>query len=121
MQTYITRKRFRQKGLDGNFNLPCGTVCQVSYDFIMSPDGRSICTTTYRVTAENVARWSIREYKEDKSFYKTSDEWISFDTPWYTRSAGSGGANYFRTSNASGANGYFGAAVSAGIAPVFMV
>ena len=43
--------------------------------------------TTYRVTAENVARWSIREYKEDKSFYKTSDEWISFDTPYTTDSS----------------------------------
>lgn len=43
--------------------------------------------TTYRVTAENVARWSIREYKEDKSFYKTSDAWISFDTPYTTDSS----------------------------------
>lgn len=40
---YIVIKRFKQKGIDGSFNLPYGTVCSVVGGFITSPDGRSIC------------------------------------------------------------------------------
>lgn len=43
---YITIKRFHNKGIDGDFNLPYGTICPIAYDFIMSPDGRSICKIT---------------------------------------------------------------------------
>lgn len=41
---YIVIKRFKQKGIDGEFNLPYGTICPLVYDFITAPDGRSICT-----------------------------------------------------------------------------
>lgn len=79
MQTYITRKRFKQQGLDGNFNLPCGTVCPVSYDFIMSPDGRSICTTTsetaWEYFRENTDEGKKRQAMLDKlyAFYDHGD------------------------------------------------
>lgn len=49
MTEYITIKRFKQKGIDGDFNLPYGTVCSLVYDYITSPDGRSIC----KVHSEN--------------------------------------------------------------------
>ena len=40
---YIVTKRFKQNGLDGDFNLPYGTICPLIYGFITAPDGRSIC------------------------------------------------------------------------------
>lgn len=43
---YIVIKRFKGKGIDGEFNLPYGTICPLIYDFITSPDGRSICKAT---------------------------------------------------------------------------
>ena len=43
---YIVIKRFKGKGIDGDFNLPFGTICTLQGSFITSPDGRSICVST---------------------------------------------------------------------------
>ena len=46
---YIVYKRFKGKGIGGEFNLRYGTVVTEAGGFIHAPDGRSICT----VTSEN--------------------------------------------------------------------
>lgn len=43
---YIVYKRFKDKGLDGWFNLPYGTVCTERDNFLYAPDGRRICAAT---------------------------------------------------------------------------
>ena len=46
---YIVYKRFRGKGIGGDFNLPYGTVVAEHNGFLSAPDGRQICA----VTSEN--------------------------------------------------------------------
>ena len=47
--TYITYRRFKGKGIDGQFNLPYGTTCTEAGGYLYAPDGRRICA----VTSEN--------------------------------------------------------------------
>lgn len=42
---YIVYKRFKGKGIDGQFNLPFGTPCLEINGFIYTLDGRAICAT----------------------------------------------------------------------------
>ena len=46
---YIVYKRFKGKGISGDFNLPYGTIVTENYGFLFAPDGRQICA----VTSEN--------------------------------------------------------------------
>lgn len=46
---YITYKRFKGKGIAGDFNLRHGTIVTESGGFLHAPDGRGICA----VTSEN--------------------------------------------------------------------
>lgn len=46
---YIVYKRFKGKGIGGDFNLPYGTVVAENGGFLFAPDGRQICA----VTSEN--------------------------------------------------------------------
>lgn len=46
---YIVYKRFKGKGIAGDFNLRYGTVVEGKDGFINAPDGRTICA----VTSEN--------------------------------------------------------------------
>ena len=46
---YIVHKRFKEKGIGGNFNLPYGTLVTENGGFLFAPDGRQICA----VTSEN--------------------------------------------------------------------
>lgn len=43
---YIVYKRFREKGLEGEFNLPYGTVCEERGGYLFAPDGRRVCAAT---------------------------------------------------------------------------
>lgn len=46
---YIVYKRFRGKGIGGDFNLPYGTIVVENNGYLIAPDGRQICA----VTSEN--------------------------------------------------------------------
>lgn len=46
---YFTYKRFKGKGIDGNFNIPYGTIVSEINDFLYTADGKCICV----VTSEN--------------------------------------------------------------------
>ena len=46
---YIVYKRFRGKGIGGDFNLPYGTIVAENGGVLFAPDGRQICA----VTSEN--------------------------------------------------------------------
>lgn len=46
---YFTYKRFKGKGIGGDFNLPYGTVVAEHNGFLYASDGRQICA----VTSEN--------------------------------------------------------------------
>lgn len=46
---YITYKRFKGKGIGGNFNIPLGTVIHEYNGYLFAPDKRCICA----VTSEN--------------------------------------------------------------------
>lgn len=46
---YVVHRRFRGKGIDGDFNLPFGTVVMEDGGFLRMADGRCICA----VTSEN--------------------------------------------------------------------
>lgn len=46
---YIVYKRFRGKGIGGEFNLRFGTICTERGGFLYAPNGRCICA----VTSEN--------------------------------------------------------------------
>ena len=46
---YIAYKRFRGKGIDGEFNLRYGTVVTERDSFLFAADGRKICA----ITSEN--------------------------------------------------------------------
>ena len=46
---YITYKRFKGKGIAGDFNLRHGTIVTENGGFLHAPDGRGICA----VTSEN--------------------------------------------------------------------
>lgn len=46
---YITYKRFKGKGIAGDFNLRHGTIVTEADGFLHAPDGRCICA----VTSEN--------------------------------------------------------------------
>lgn len=43
---YIVYKRFRGKGIDGDFNLPYGTIVAEHNGFLSASDGRQICAAT---------------------------------------------------------------------------
>ena len=43
---YIVYKRFRGKGIGGNFNLPYGTIVAEHNGFLYASDGRQICSAT---------------------------------------------------------------------------
>ena len=43
---YVAYKRFKGKGIDGDFNLRYGTVVTERGGFIHAPDGRRICAAT---------------------------------------------------------------------------
>lgn len=40
---YIVYKRFNERGIGGDFNLPYGTICKEERGFLFAPDGRQIC------------------------------------------------------------------------------
>lgn len=46
---YIIYRRFKGRGLGGEFNLPFGTVCREQNGYLFAPDGRAVCA----VTSEN--------------------------------------------------------------------
>lgn len=46
---YVVYKRFRGEGIEGDFNLRHGTVCEEWDGYLFAPDGRRICA----VTSEN--------------------------------------------------------------------
>ena len=46
---YIVYKRFKGKGIGGDFNLPYGTIVAENGGVLFAPDGRKICA----VTSEN--------------------------------------------------------------------
>lgn len=43
---YIVYKRFKGKGIGGDFNLPYGTIVAENGGVLLAPDGRQICTAT---------------------------------------------------------------------------
>lgn len=43
---YVAYKRFKGKGIDGDFNLRYGTVVTERGGFLHAPDGRRICAAT---------------------------------------------------------------------------
>lgn len=43
---YIVYQRFKEKGIEGSFNLPYGTICTERGGFLFAPDGRQICAAT---------------------------------------------------------------------------
>lgn len=43
---YIVYKRFRGKGIGGDFNLPYGTIVAEHNGYLIAPDGRQICAAT---------------------------------------------------------------------------
>ena len=43
---YIVHKRFKGKGIGGDFNLPYGTLVTENDGFLFAPDGRQICAAT---------------------------------------------------------------------------
>lgn len=44
--TYTVHKRFKGKGIGGDFNLPYGTKCRMEDGLIYAPDGRCVCVAT---------------------------------------------------------------------------
>ena len=43
---YIVYKRFKGRGIEGDFNLPFGTVLTVREGYLFAPDGRQVCAAT---------------------------------------------------------------------------
>jgi len=43
---YITFRRFKTKGIDGEFNLSYGTIVMKRAGMLYAPDGRCICAAT---------------------------------------------------------------------------
>lgn len=43
---YIVYKRFKDRGLEGDFNLPYGTILTERAGYLFAPDGREICAAT---------------------------------------------------------------------------
>lgn len=43
---YIVYKRFKDRGLEGEFNLPYGTILTERAGYLFAPDGREICAAT---------------------------------------------------------------------------
>lgn len=43
---YTVHKRFKGKGIGGDFNLPYGTKCRMEDGLIYAPDGRCVCAAT---------------------------------------------------------------------------
>lgn len=43
---YITYKRFKGRGIGGDFNLPHGTLLQERDGYLCTPDGRTVCAAT---------------------------------------------------------------------------
>lgn len=43
---YIVYKRFKDRGIEGDFNLPYGTILTERAGYLFAPDGREICAAT---------------------------------------------------------------------------
>ena len=52
---YITTKRFKRKGIDGNFNIPYGTAIESENGYLWQ-DGRRICSEKSAAMREYFAR-----------------------------------------------------------------
>lgn len=53
--TYITTKRFKRKGIDGDFNIPYGTTIESDNGYLWL-DGKRICSEKSAVMREYFAR-----------------------------------------------------------------
>ena len=53
--TYITTKRFKRKGIDGDFNIPYGTAIESENGYLWL-DGKRICLEKSAVMREYFAR-----------------------------------------------------------------
>lgn len=86
MTDYIVYKRFRDKGIGGQFNLPYGTICTERSGVLFAPDGRCICAVTsengwehFRPNTEEGAHRQklldrlYRHYKKHQGFYDDYD------------------------------------------------
>ena len=74
---YIVYKRFRGKGIGGDFNLPYGTLVTENGGFLFAPDGRQICA----VTSEN--GWEHFRPNTDEGAYR--QEMLAALYQWYNK------------------------------------
>ena len=74
---YIVYKRFRGKGIGGDFNLPYGTIVEEHNGFLFAADGRKICA----VTSEN--GWEHFRPNTDEGAYR--QEMLAVLYQWYNK------------------------------------
>ena len=74
---YIVYKRFRGKGIDGDFNLPYGTIVAEHNGFLSVSDGRQICAAT----SEN--GWEHFRPNTDEGAYR--QEMLAALYQWYNK------------------------------------
>ena len=83
---YTTHKRFKAKGIDGDFNLPYGTLVEYDNGFLFH-DGRRIC----RATSEN----GYEHFHEDSPEGECRHEMITVLAEYY-KNGGDVSDVYFR-------------------------
>ena len=88
---YIVHKRFKGKGIGGDFNLPYGTLVTENGGFLFAPDGRQICAATsengWCHFRPNTPEWAHRQamlYRLAK-FYRSKSAAAYFDGDIYYR------------------------------------
>ena len=74
---YIVYKRFKGKGIGGDFNLPYGTVVAEHNGFLSASDGRQICA----VTSEN--GWE--HFRPNTDEYAYRQEMLAALYQWYNK------------------------------------
>ena len=74
---YIVYKRFRGKGIGGDFNLPYGTIVAEHNGYLIAPDGRKICAAT----SEN--GWEHFRLNTDEGAYR--QEMLAALYQWYNK------------------------------------
>lgn len=74
---YIVYKRFNERGIGGDFNLPYGTICKEERGILFAPDGRQICAATsengWRHFRQNTTEGAHRQalLESLKKFYQS--------------------------------------------------
>ena len=98
---YIVYKRFRGKGIGGQFNLPFGTVCRETAGFLFAPNGRQICAATsengWKHFRPNTADGAHRQAMLDalEKYYKSSKSSAHFQEDIFYREFAPGENDYW--------------------------